>query len=138
MNASIKRQQFRSDGIFGVMSNEQGNVFCVTLEHAYQDPLSGLWVPKVAAAVYTCVRHPPNRLPYETFMLYNVPNFQNQSVDGILLHVLNFNRESQGCIGLGQEVADIGSEEMITHSQNTFDAFMALQIGVDSFQLTIS
>lgn len=142
MDIEIIRSDFRSDGIFGAMFKSVNalpdQLLFVTLEHAYRDPLSELWVPKVCAGTYTASRHAPNRLPYETFMLLGVPPFQGKPVDGILFHILNFSRQSRGCIGLGRAIAEIGSEEMITQSRNAFEVFMQMQAGVDEFQVTFS
>lgn len=132
MNLTLKRQKYCLYGIFGEITDESGKHFCYTLEHAYS--VGDLWTPKVAAGVYTCLRHDPNRLPYVTFELQNVPPFEGCSVDGILLHVLNYNNQSEGCIGVGQEL----SATCILESQKAFDALMELQKDVESFTLTIS
>jgi hypothetical protein len=128
MNLSINRTSFEAYGIFGVMMNEAGERLACTLEHSFNN------LPKVASGTYTCFRHAPNHLPYETFMLDNVPPFQGELVDGILIHIGNFNEDSDGCILLGQNRMG----DMITLSRMTFEKFMALMSGVDSFQLTIS
>ncbi len=132
MNFTLTRTDFRPDGIFGILSKEDRSLFCVTLEHSYNN------VPKVAEGIYTCVIHPPNRLPYITYMLENVPNFQDQPVSGILIHKGNFNKDSVGCILLGTSVTkpSIG-DWMISSSGPMFNKFMALQNGVYQFTLTI-
>jgi hypothetical protein len=128
---------YRKDGIFGRLLDESGGLVAHTLEHAYPDG-KGNWLPKVAADIYTCLRHAPNRLPYVTFELQNVPDFQGKPVSGILIHVLNFNHESQGCIGLGESISFIArGEEMLVNSKKAFEKFMALQKDVDSFNLVI-
>lgn len=139
MNLILTRNNFRADGIFGILSLENGDRFGVTLEHSYEDSDDLSFTPKVADGVYTCVRHPPNRLPYETFMLQNVPDFDGKPVDGILIHIGNFNHDSDGCILIGDQVSPIqGGYLAITSSKITFEKFMALQSGIDQFQLTIN
>lgn len=138
MDIKLSRKQFLPDGIFGEFSDESGSVIATTLEHAYDDGQGG-WIPKVAAGVYTCVRHAPNRLPYETFMLENVPPFQGKPVDGILIHVLNFNHESEGCIGIGKSFTVLPSgTHCLVKSRAAFDDFMNLQSGIGAFKLTIA
>lgn len=137
MDLILKRSMYREDGIFGRLLDESGDLIAHTLERAY-DNGSGGWVPKVAADIYSCVRHPPNRLPYETFLLQNVPDFQGKPVSGILIHILNFNRESEGCIGVGESLNFTAKgEEMLVNSKVAFEKFMELQKGVDSFNLVI-
>lgn len=109
-----------------------------TLEHAYPDGEN--LSPKVAPGSYTCVRHEPNCLPYVTFMLENVPDFQGEKVTGILIHIGNFAHDSIGCILLGSEIVPNGSDgyQMLIHSRDTFQRFMKMQEGLDSFQIVIT
>lgn len=121
----LSRSQY---GIFGEMRETDGGAtVCVTLEHNY----GGL--AKLAAGTYTCMRHAPNRLPYETFEVMGVPNFQGKPVTGILFHVLNFDRESLGCVGVG----DFATETMIHDSQAAFHRLMALEADGDRFRITV-
>lgn len=139
MKFTLTTNVYRPDGIFGAFLDEDGNRLFYTLEHAFEvpgDPVT--YVPKVAAGVYACERHAPNRLKYETFMLQNVPAFQGNSVSGILIHVLNYNEESDGCIGLGDKILlPPGSRAMITDSKYSLDRFMKLVKDVNTFQLEI-
>lgn len=134
MDMFLTRKASNVDGIYGEMVSADGNFKCATLEHAYRD-LDGSFIPKVAPGTYECERHPPVRLPYETFMLRDVPNFQGSPVNGILIHIGNFNNDSIGCILLGAEVMKfVGG---VTDSKMTFNAFMLLQKGVSTFNLTV-
>lgn len=137
MNLYLNRKQYRSDGIFGELIDEKGSLVAVTLEHAYAD--GEKFVPKVASGQYDCVRHPPNRLPYETFMLENVPEFQGHPVTGILIHVGNYNDDSIGCILLGTQIGfkNNGGQMITSKSLDAFHKFMALQDGVATFQLIV-
>src|SRR5277367_5432365 len=127
MDLSITRTEYRSDGIFGQLYDDQGNVIAYILEHAYPDG-SGGWIPKVAAGTYTCVRgnHELEGMtePFVTFMLQGVPDFQGASVTNILLHWGNYDRDSEGCFLLGASEVFDGTEEMVTNSKATFAKFM--------------
>ena len=133
MDLAIQRNKFLESGIFGQMSTVEDEHIPMTLEHAYL--VNGVWIPKVASGSYVCRKHAPLRLNYTTYMLLGVPDFQGVPVDGILIHILNFNKESRGCIGVGKEVM---GDNMITDSRQTFERFMRLQDGVFEFTLTIS
>ena len=139
MNLTLTRTQTRSDGIFGTLTDEQGQEIAVTLEHAYPQS-DGSYLPKVVAGIYTCVLHPPNRLPYVTYMLENVPDFMGQPVSGILIHKGNYNNDSVGCILVGTSIkapAIPSMDQIISQSQAAFQKLMALQSGLNSFTLTI-
>lgn len=137
MNLRLKRTSFTELGIFGMLLDEEANLVAYTLEHAYSRDGNGSapWVPKVAPGTYQCQRHAPNRLPYETFEVMGVPDFQGQKVTGILLHVGNFNRDSEGCILVGLDVSPDG--RAIERSIAAFQKLMGMQKGVDSFTLSI-
>jgi hypothetical protein len=128
----LTRTSYEESGIYGTLQDDQGNQIAVTLEHSYQD--GDNFVPKVASGTYTCSLHAPNRLPYTTYELQDVPDFQGNPVTGILLHIGNYNQDSDGCILLGQS----RQGNMIINSKVTFDAFMASLNGIESFTLTIS
>jgi len=137
----LTRQSKEADGVFGTMSSEDGSFSCVTLERSYDSGLgNGSYMAKVPEGTYICIRHAPNRLPYETFMLQHIPDFQGAPVDGILIHIGNYDTDSIGCVLLGRRVLPNPanpSTNMITSSRNTFNAFMDLQRGLDSFTLTV-
>lgn len=142
MNVKLLRTDYNEFGIFGELSDESGNKFAVTLEHAYPETKALpkefiLYSPKIAAGTYICKRHAPNRLPYETFELQNVPNFQDHHVDGVLIHIGNYNKDSIGCILLGKSKLKLDRGMMITGSKETFQKFMDLQKDVSEFTLTI-
>jgi hypothetical protein len=133
MNLFLTRKVFALYGITGEIRNSAGVLLWVTLEHAYLQP-NGSYLPKVAPGGYNCVRHPPERLPYETFMLENVPPFMGAPVSGILLHVGNYNNDSKGCLLLGMQLGT----GCILDSRDAFEQFMELQKNVDSFALMVS
>lgn len=135
MNITLTRNQNTPEGIFGNFTDENGNQVCVTLEHAYDDG-SGNWSAKIPAGTYTCQRgqHQLTGMAnsFETFEVTNVPGHTN-----ILIHMGNFDKDSEGCILVGRAIAGSGSSEMITSSVLTFNAFMQLQAGLDTFTLTV-
>lgn len=129
----------RQDGIFGELY-QNGELFGVTLEHAYEDIDNDTWLPKLLrGATYTCRRgmhrleHYNKGEPFETFEVMNVPGHS-----GILLHVGNFNRDSDGCILLGVKLDRTNADWWITESRTTFAKFMKALDGVDEFELEVN
>ena len=135
MTYKLNRREFRKDGVFSELIDEQGNILAHTLEHAYPDS-NGSYAPKIPDGTYIC-RRGPHRLEgmtadFETFEVLNVPNHSD-----ILFHWGNWNKDSAGCILLGDAVAQSSQGQMIVDSKKTWEAFMATLIGVDTFQLTV-
>ncbi len=140
MNMILTDKAKEVDGIFGTLESEDGSFSCVTLQHAYDSGLGdGSFAAKIPPGTYNCVRGQHHLLgmpaPFTTFEITGVPGHTN-----LLFHVGNFNEDSEGCVLLGRRIAprdppEIGN--MITSSRNTFNAFMDLQIDVDSFTLTV-
>ena len=139
MKLILKRRNYRLDGVFGELTDEQGNCICFTLERSYAD-LNALEAisPKLPAGTYKCVKG-PHRLKgmvqdFETFEVMNVPGHW-----GILFHVGNYNEDSEGCILLGE---GLGTRQkngvMLTNSKKAFAKFMTLLKDVDDFQLLVT
>ena len=95
MIVTLKRTEFRDDGIFGELS--AGNLNLVTLEHSYDKK------PKIPVGTYKCVRgvhHLANMVhPFTTFEVTGVPGHTN-----ILIHPGNWNSDSEGCILVGKVI----------------------------------
>jgi hypothetical protein len=126
MNLILKRTQYRAEGIFSELMDDRGELIAVTLEHSYSN------TPKIPPGVYRCLRS-LHRLhgmtqDFETFEVTGVEGHR-----GLLFHWGNFNRDSDGCILLG----DRQVEDMVTHSRDSFQMFMQLQAGLGSFLLTV-
>lgn len=138
MNLKLNRTDFREDGIFGQLLDEADGEVAVTLEHSYDSGLGdGSYAPKLPPGTYQCVRG-QHQLhsgpPFITFEITNVPGHTN-----ILLHVGNYNEDSEGCVLLGRRVLDDGmGKRMITSSRNTFNKFMDLQNNCNEFTLTVT
>lgn len=124
--ATLVRNSFTRDGIFGVLLDDLNNIICYTLEHAF--PTSDGYLPAMIDGVYTCQRRLSPHFGYDVFEVLNVPNHSY-----IELHRGNYNIDSDGCVLLGEQVEGA----MITNSEIAFNAFMARQTGIDTFQLNV-
>ncbi len=135
MELKLERSQFREDGIFGQLFDEKGAELAVTLEHAYPD--GGDFWPKLPDGEYKCRRGthklPNAALPFETFEILGVPGHR-----GILFHVGNYNRDSDGCVLVGRYVIPIGNSQAISASRLVFEDFMDFLDGVNEFSLKVT
>ncbi len=136
MMNTLERFEFRADGIFGKFRFDDEPTFAFTLEHAYKQP-DGSYDAKLQPGTYTCVRGTHklhNGVPFETFEITGVTGHS-----GILFHAGNFNRDSEGCVLIGKDIAvnPATGEEMVTGSRGEFAAFMERLEGVSSFQLDV-
>lgn len=128
---NLSRNAFIEAGIFGILTDDQGNTYA-TLEHAYLQP-DGSYAPKTPANSYICqkgmhtLEHHP--VPFEAFEITNVPGHTD-----ILIHIGNYNADSEGCVLIGEKRID----DMIVNSKIAFNDFMESNKNVNSFQLTIS
>lgn len=128
----LSRMVYMQSGVFGTLSDND-TFFVKTLEHAYSDPNSSNYSPKIPPGVYTCVRGQHQLagmlLPFETFEVTNVPGHT-----GILFHSGNTNADSSGCILLG--LHQNGNFSLL-ESRAAFQEFMKYLDGVESFELTV-
>jgi hypothetical protein len=128
MNLTLKRQSFNSWGIISELTEANGEEVAVTLEHAYQSPTG--YLPKLPDGTYTCVlgtHQLSSGGPQSLYEITNVPGHQ-----GILMHVGNYNRDSEGCVLVGTALG----QECITGSKTALGKFMELQ-GGENFTLTV-
>ena len=135
MDLILQRVACRADGILSQCTDAAGTQVMVTLEHAFEDDAGG-YQPKIPPGTYTCVRG-PHRLNgmTQSFVTFEVTGVAGHS--GLLFHWGNWNEDSDGCILTGEAFANSASGEMVTNSRETFARFMALQDGVDNFQLEV-
>lgn len=143
VSMTLTRTQNQEDGILGTLKGNDLGFHCVTLEHAYatleyaHGGASNGFLPKLPTGTYTCVRG-PHRLhgmtdDFTTFEITNVPGHTN-----ILFHWGNYNRDSEGCVLLGDKMSSTDNgEAMITSSRLTFSEFMRYLDGVNEFILTV-
>lgn len=127
MNCTLQRNSYLPTGIFGTLTSEDGRLSLATCEHSYDNR------PKLPAGIYTCVRGmhllaDDQGIPRPRFEVMGVPGHT-----GILIHIGNTQADSKGCILVGMEKQG----DAVVQSQIAFEAFMNLQTGVDSFQLTV-
>lgn len=130
MYLKLTRNDFRADGIFSTLTDEQDNVLAVTLEHSFNN------LPVIPSGIYLCVRgdHYLHGMttPFSTFEITGVEGHV-----GLLFHWGNFNKDSEGCVLVGEAIGKSGGAEMITNSRVTFEKLMTLLTGVDQFILTV-
>lgn len=133
---TLKRDDYRTDGIFGILTDDHGpNTFCV-LEHAFI--VDGKPVAKVAPGIYDVILCDATKhVPYPAYELQGVPPFQGNPVDGIKQHIGNYNEDSDGCQLLGLAVQEVGSLKMVVKSKAAYDEFMKANAGVTKYRLTI-
>lgn len=140
MDVTQVLKQYRKDGIFGELYDKLGSFICYTLEHAYNvgSDDEPKWSPKIALGVYRCVlgtHKLHNGVPFRAFEIMDVPDFMGKPVTGCLFHIGNKDEDSEGCILTGEKEVIAGGIEIIVHSKDAFDKFMAIQKFSD-FELT--
>ena len=131
MDLTLTRKLKEEDGIFSILSNESGSVIAMTLEHSYDNE------PKIPNGTFTCVRgqHLLHGMT-EDFTTFEITGVEGHS--NLLFHWGNYNKDSEGCVLLGQQTVDDSSgDKMITNSRATFTKFMEIQEGLDSFILIV-
>ncbi len=128
MDLKLNRRQYKADGILSELCR-CAKIIARTLEHSYDG------VPKLQPGVYKCVRGTHklhDGIPFETFEVTGVAGHS-----GILFHAGNWQKDSDGCILVGDAVTMSKQGTMITNSKALFREFMALQNGVNEFLLTV-
>lgn len=136
MDLILRRMKWSSDGVFSDLLDENNNQICLAGEHAYSDVDDGVQ-PKIPMGTYLCVRgeHQLEGMsaPFTTFEISDVPGHTN-----ILFHAGNFPQiDSAGCVLLGEAIEQINGVLGVSNSRATFESFMAMQDGVDSFTLLV-
>lgn len=126
----LTRTQSLDSGIFSILEDENNVILAHTLEHNFNG------IPKVYNGTFICKRGThklSHGSPFETFEITGVKGHS-----GILFHKGNFNKDSDGCVLLGDGLAQSKDGQMVTNSKATFDRFLLLLTGVDSFSLIVS
>lgn len=128
MTLKLVRREFREDGIFSELMKD-GKVIAHTLEHSFN------MKPKIPDGTYMCrrgIHKLENLKPFETFEVCGVSGHT-----GILLHIGNWNKDSDGCILVGSGIAQSPQGQMVTGSKQAFADFMDLCEGFQSFALEV-
>lgn len=144
MNLTLTRKQYRSDGIFSDLLTDEGPVLLAqTLEHSYSqggsstDPSPTEYFPKILKGKYQCIRslHRLHGMDHD-FETFEVTGIEGH--EGLLFHWGNFNKDSEGCILVGERIVRSEDQtQMITNSRQAFERFMRLQEKVEEFMLTV-
>jgi Family of unknown function (DUF5675) len=129
MDIILHRTEETADGVFGILTDSFGSQLAVTIEHAYDSGHGdGSFTAKIPAGEYTCQRRHSPHFGFDVFEVLDVPN-----CTFIEIHPGNTEKDSEGCILLGS----FRQGNDILESRKAFDAFMAKQINVDKFTLTV-
>jgi hypothetical protein len=84
----------------------------------------------IPQGAYQCDRYSSTKYP-DTFEVCGVPERSK-----ILIHVANYPRNVQGCIGLGMEL--MGDRCAVSRSRDAVDLFNRLMRDVDQFELLVT
>lgn len=134
MNLKLSRTAFKETGIYGeIESAEDGKKLFFTIEHAFPgESASGkFWYPIIPIGTYKCIRGQHklhNGIPFETFMVTGI-----EGHTGVLFHIGNYNKDSEGCICLGKAPMVDG----VNRSGEAFKEFIELQRTTDEFMLEV-
>ena len=118
-----------NEGTFGVLSFN-GQPFCVTLEPYNMDNSQN--ISCINPGQYLCERVASPRFG----KVWGVTHTANRS--HILIHWLNFDHETKGCIGLAKAFGEINGNWAITNSKTVFNQFMKLTEHSSRLHLTIT
>ena len=129
MNLTLKRIAYTNYGTFGVLKNNEGIPFAITLERKWLNNIKG--TSCIPDGSYTCKRIESPKFG-DTFEVTNVPNRSE-----ILFHKGNLDDDSHGCILIGSEYGIVKSEPAIVASGAGFEEFMTLTKYVDTFELVV-
>lgn len=117
----IVRLEQTAQGALGSMTLF-GHLFCSTLEPDSNDP-DRFQIPE---GTYFCRRFSGSKYK-DTFEVV-VPGHT-----ALLFHAGNIEAHTQGCIILGQYPGKLANNRAVLNSGNTFNKFMAILQGVNSF-----
>lgn len=140
----LKYSSYLKYGIFGEFQFAgDSKPFMETLTHSYL--VNGTYMPITMPGIYECKRGIwmlDSGEQIETFEITGVAEHND-----LLFHWGNYNKNSKGCTLTGASRArydsngdgkiDAMDDEMITHSRDTFAAWMKRLDGINSFMLQI-
>jgi hypothetical protein len=104
--------------------------FCVTLEP--RDEENATNISSIPAQQYICKRVETPKHG-ECFQVMNVPGRTS-----VLFHVGNTDKDTQGCIILGEKFGEVNSKAAVLSSRGAIYQFMLAMEPYDEFHLTIT
>lgn len=125
MNIVVLRVEESDQGILGVLLLD-GEYFCCTIEPDNNDN-----EPCIPTGKYTCKRVVSPKFG-DTFEITNVPGRTH-----ILIHSGNTEKDTHGCILLGQYFGKLLGNRGVLNSGRTFKNFMRNMFGIDTFDIEI-
>jgi hypothetical protein len=129
MKIELVRVREWDGAVYGVLIIA-GRPRFVTLEEAWRDNQRN--VSCIPVGGYRCIEYASKKFG-STFIVTEVPGR-----DGILFHVGNTARDTEGCILVGSSFnPELGGGGGITNSGRAFYKFMKLLSGVKEFELEI-
>lgn len=132
----LRRHSFFNYGIFGELVDGEGDRWFVTLEHAYPTDNTGEFKPKLPAGQYECVRGEHHLDHVGALITYEVKNVPGHT--GVLFHMGNYNKDSDGCILLGTGYGNcLNGDKMLVNSIVAFNQFMKYCEDLPDFILTV-
>jgi len=130
------RRRYNPDGTFGQMTLEDGSVFA-TVERPWLNNQVG--ISCIPEGIYTLVMRDSeviNRTTHGKYLRgWNVANVPNRSF--IMIHIANFPRDVQGCIGVGLKQGYLAGDYAVLQSRDAFDRMMAKLAIRDTWSLNI-
>lgn len=128
MKVELFRLEGSDQGTLGAL-RINGEIFCCTLEPSDEDNQKN--ISCIPTGNYLCKR--VNSPKYgDTFEVTNVPNRTH-----ILVHKGNVEKNTKGCILLGQYWGKLGQNRAVLNSGKTFKKFLEVTKEVDEFNLFI-
>ena len=133
MNLTLQRLAESADGpTFGEITNDADGSIVVPATLELPDKNNEPMVSRIPAGVYVFTKRDSPHIGYEVWETNDVPNRT-----GIALHKLNWMRQTDGCIGVGESVGELDGEAAILQSTEAFDNLMQYTQGLDSLTLTV-
>lgn len=124
----LKRISNTDYGVFGVLL-EGAIPFAATLEPPWRD--NKVNVSCIPVGLYRCERMQSHKFG----MTFKVVGVKGRS--DILFHKGNFEKDTQGCVLIGEEFDTIDGKAVITRSGKGYSEFMQRLDGEDEFALNI-
>lgn len=121
---TLQRTSWTPDGIFGRFILN-GDTFCHTLERAWEH--NGKFVPLLVSGTYTLTRGIHKLETGPKFVTYAFPKFDSwdgKPHTGVLVHVGNWQKDSTGCVLVGERAGDLGGKPAVLQSKLAFGRFM--------------